>query len=63
VRRSCCWPCLESTPFVLEVEGGTLTRKVHLYGGASALIEFVESGRARSSMVEIIEKEPTDGRK
>jgi hypothetical protein len=54
---------LESTPFVLEVEGGTVTRKVHLYGGASALIEFVESGRARSTMVEITEKEPTDGRK
>lgn len=23
---------LESTPFVLEVEGGTVIRKVHLYG-------------------------------
>jgi hypothetical protein len=54
---------LESTPFALEVERGTVTRKVHLYGGASALIEFVESGRTqKKSLVEIAEKEPTDGR-
>jgi hypothetical protein len=56
---------LESTPFALEVDRGTVTRKVHLYGGASALIEFVESGSALAenrSLVEITEKEPTDGR-
>ncbi len=56
---------LESTPFVLEVEGGTVTRKVHLYGGASALIEFMESGSAsvqKRNFVEIMEKEATEGR-
>ena len=56
---------LESTPFVLEVEGGIVTRKVHLFGGASALLEFVESGHARDqnrSLVEITEKESIDGR-
>ncbi|CAN5189382.1 hypothetical protein BH18ACT10_BH18ACT10_03400 [soil metagenome] len=56
---------LESTPFVLEVEGGTVTRKVHLYRGASALIEFMESGSAsvqKRNFVEIMEKEATEGR-
>jgi hypothetical protein len=56
---------LESTPFVLEVESGTVTRKVHLYGGASALIEFVESASApaqKGSFVEITEKEAIEGR-
>jgi hypothetical protein len=37
---------LESTPFAVEVERGTVNRKAHLYGGASALIEFVESRSA-----------------
>lgn len=56
---------LESTPFALEVENGTVTRKVHLYGGASALIEFIESGSALGqsrNFVEITEKQSTDGR-
>jgi hypothetical protein len=56
---------LESTPFVLEVEHGTVTRKVHLYGGASALIEFVESGSdlaRKRSLVEITDKEAIEGR-
>jgi hypothetical protein len=56
---------LESTPFVLEVEDGVVTRKVHLFGGASALIEFVESGSVReqnSSFVEITDKESIEGR-
>jgi hypothetical protein len=56
---------LESTPFALEVDRGTVTRKVHLYGGASALIEFVESGSApaqKSNLVEITEKETIEGR-
>ncbi len=56
---------LESTPFAIEVEGGTVTRKAHLHGGASALIEFVESGSARAqqkSFVEITEKEAIEGR-
>ena len=56
---------LESTPFALEVEGGTVTRKAHLYGGASALIEFVQSGRApaqKGSFVEITEKGVIEGR-
>jgi hypothetical protein len=56
---------LESTPFVLEVDRGAVTRKAHLFGGASALIEFVESGSdlaQKKSLVEITEKEPTEGR-
>ena len=56
---------LESTPFVLEVEDGIVTRKVHLFGGASALIEFVESGSAREQnrgFVEITDKESIEGR-
>jgi len=56
---------LESTPFALEVEGGTVKRKAHLFGGASALNEFVESGYARArqrSLVEIMDKEATERR-
>jgi hypothetical protein len=56
---------LESTPFVLEVEDGVVTRKVHLFGGASALIEFVESGSVREQnrgFVEITDKESIEGR-
>jgi hypothetical protein len=56
---------LESTPFVLEIEGGTVTRKAHLYGGATALIEFVQAGRApaqKESFVEITEKDAIEGR-
>lgn len=56
---------LESTPFALEVQRGTVTRKVHLYGGASALFEFMESGNAREhkrGLVEITEKEAIEGR-
>ena len=56
---------LESTPFVLEVENATVIRKVHLYGGATALVEFVESGNTREQnrgLVEITEKESIEGR-
>jgi hypothetical protein len=56
---------LESTPFVLEVEDGIVTRKVHLFGGATALIEFVESGSVREQnrgFVEITDKESIEGR-
>ena len=56
---------LESTPFVLEVEEGIVTRKVHLFGGATALIEFVESGSVREQnrgFVEITDKESIEGR-
>jgi hypothetical protein len=56
---------LESTPFALEVESGTVTRKVHVYGGASALFEFMESGNAQQQnrgLVEITEKESIEGR-
>ena len=56
---------LESTPFVLEVEDGVVTRKVHLFGGASALIEFVESGSIReqnTGFVQITDKESIEGR-
>jgi hypothetical protein len=56
---------LESTPFALEVENGTVIRKVHLFGGASALLEFVESGNTRGrngGLVEITEKDSIEGR-
>lgn len=56
---------LESTPFAIEVEGRTVTRKVHLFGGASALREFVESGSTgaqKGSFVEVSEKEAIEGR-
>jgi hypothetical protein len=56
---------LESTPFALEVQSGTVTSKVHVYGGASVLLEFVESGNAREQnrgLVEITEKETIEGR-
>ena len=56
---------LESTPFAIEVERGTVTRKVHLYGGAAALVEFVESrsvSTQKGSFVEITEKEAIEGR-
>jgi hypothetical protein len=56
---------LESTPFALEVESSTVIRKVHLYGGASALVEFVESGTTREQnrgLVEITKKETIEGR-
>jgi len=46
---------LESTPFALEVESGTVNRKAHLYGGASALFEFVESGNARAQSSDLVE--------
>jgi hypothetical protein len=51
---------LESTPFVLEVERGTVTRKAYLHEGASDLVRFVESGDAPAetkSVVEITKKE------
>ena len=56
---------LESTPFVLEVEQGTVTRKAFLHEGASDLIKFVESGNGaaeKKNFVEITEKEEIEGR-
>jgi hypothetical protein len=56
---------LESTPFALEVEHGTVTRKAYLHEGASDLIAFVESrnGAAeKKNLVEITEKEDIEGR-
>jgi hypothetical protein len=56
---------LESTPFALEVERGTVTRKAYLHEGAADLIRFVESGNAAAeekNVVEIIEKEAIEGR-
>jgi hypothetical protein len=42
---------IQSTPSVLEVERGTITRKAYLYDGGSDLIRFLEDGApsARSS--------------
>jgi hypothetical protein len=56
---------LESTPFVLEVERGTVTRKAYLHEGAPDLIAFVESGNGaaeKQSFAEITEKEGIEGR-
>ncbi len=56
---------LESTPFVLEVEHSTVTRKAYLHEGASDLIAFVESGNGaagKTSLVEITEKEEVERR-
>jgi hypothetical protein len=56
---------LEATPFALEVKRGTVTRKAHLYEGASALIEFVEGVSApaqKRSSVAITDKEAIEGR-
>ncbi len=56
---------LESTPFALEIERGTVTRKAYLHEGASDLIAFVESGNGtvgKTSLVEITEKEEVERR-
>jgi hypothetical protein len=56
---------LESTPFVLEVGHGTVTRKAFLHEGASDLVAFVESGNGaaeKKNFVEITEKEEIEGR-
>ena len=56
---------LESTPFVLEIEHRTVTRKAYLHEGASDLIGFVESENAPAEtkrFVEITEKEEIEGR-
>ena len=56
---------LESTPFVLEVEQGTITSKAFLHEGVSDLIAFVESGNGaaeKKNFVEITEKEEIEGR-
>jgi hypothetical protein len=56
---------LESTPFVLEVERGTVTRKAFLHEGAAELIEFIESAGERAetkSFVDITQKETIEGR-
>ena len=56
---------LESTPFALEVERGTVTRKAFLHQGASDLVAFVESGSTHAetkSFVEITDKETVEGR-
>ena len=56
---------IQSTPFALEVERGTVTRKAYLYEGASDLIGFVESGNApveTKGFVEITKKGAIEGR-
>ncbi len=56
---------LESTPFVLEIERGAVTRKAYLHQGASDLIEFAESANSaaeKKNFVEITEKEEIEGR-
>ena len=56
---------LESTPFALEVERGTVARKAFLHEGAADLVAFVESGSTHAEtkrFVEIAEKETIEGR-
>ena len=56
---------LESTPFALEVERGTVARKTFLHEGAADLVAFVESGSTHAEtkrLVEITEKETIEGR-
>ena len=56
---------LESTPFALEVERGTVARKAFLHEGASDLLAFVETGSTHAetkSLVEITEKGTIEGR-
>jgi hypothetical protein len=56
---------LESTPFALEIEGGTFTRKAFLHEGAPDLIGFVSSGDSppqKQSFVELAEKKAVEGR-
>lgn len=57
---------IQSTPFVLEVEGGKVVRKSYLYDGARDLVEFVGSEvdvRApMKSFVEVARKEEAKGR-
>ena len=56
---------LESTPFALEVDRGTVARKTFLHEGAADLVAFVESGNTHAEtkrFVEITEKETIEGR-
>jgi hypothetical protein len=56
---------LESTPFVLEVEYGTVTRKAYLHEGASDLVAFVEMGNGAAeeqNFVEIVDKKESEER-
>jgi hypothetical protein len=39
---------IQSTPFVMEVERGVITRKAYLYNGGSDLIKFLEHERTSS---------------
>jgi hypothetical protein len=39
---------ISATPFAVEVEHGTVTRKAYLYDGASDLLEFVEAKKLPS---------------
>lgn len=58
---------IESTPFALEVERGTVTKKAYLFDGAADLMRFVgdEEGLAEAparSFVEISRKGTIEGR-
>ena len=53
---------ISSTPFALELEKGTVTRKAYLYGGAPDLVEFVEpesstAAVSADSLVQAMNKE------
>src|SRR3712207_5271059 len=46
---------LESTPFALEVERGTVTAKAYMHEGASDLIAFVEAGNGQAETKDFVE--------
>jgi hypothetical protein len=52
---------ISSTPFAVEVERGSVTRKAHLYDGASDLLEFVEAkkvpSRTKANATVVVRKE------
>ncbi len=49
---------IDSTPFVLEVRSGTVTRKAYLYSGAPDLVEFVETAATETNgSIQIAKKE------
>jgi hypothetical protein len=40
---------ISSTPFILEVENGAVTRKAYLYNGAPDFVEFVETAAVETN--------------
>ncbi|MGH8602343.1 MAG: hypothetical protein ACREXR_06075 [Gammaproteobacteria bacterium] len=53
---------IQSTPFALQIEGGIVSKKAHLYEGASDFLAFIEESGEQSSngLVKITKKEAMD---